>query len=43
MKVIIPLAGKGTVCVCGRSRVPLPANGMITFMAPTSLRDRSGR
>ena len=23
--------GLGTTCVCGRSRVPLPASGMMTF------------
>src|SRR5688572_16362080 len=28
--------GFGVMCVCGRSRVPLPASGMITFMWWTS-------
>src|SRR5919199_4559854 len=30
--------GLGVTCVCGRSRVPFPASGMMTFMVPVSLR-----
>src|SRR5438874_938875 len=27
--------GFGVMCVCGRSRVPFPASGMMTFMQPS--------
>src|SRR3954462_14246380 len=27
--------GLGVMCVCGRSRVPFPASGMMTFMQPS--------
>src|SRR3954469_9582332 len=30
-------SGLGTRCVCGRSRVPLPASGMITCMSASSV------
>src|SRR5919109_5383271 len=30
--------GFGVTCVCGRSRVPFPASGMMTFMVRVSLR-----
>src|ERR671926_1938508 len=30
--------GFGVTCVCGLSRVPFPASGMMTFMVPVSLR-----
>src|ERR671929_1940810 len=30
--------GFGVTCVCGRSRVPFPASGMMTFMMRLSLR-----
>src|SRR4051812_48892105 len=28
--------GFGVTCVCGRSRVPFPASGMMTFIVPVS-------
>src|SRR5918912_1531023 len=31
-------SGFGVTCVCGRSRVPFPASGMMTFMVRSSLR-----
>jgi hypothetical protein len=35
--------GFGVTWVCGRRRVPFPASGMITFMARSSPRARTGR
>ena len=35
--------GLGVTCVCGRSRVPFPASGMMTFTEPTFPLARTGR